>query len=125
MRRQFQGRRQLPLEVNGQTDGDLIPRESGRAQDYEVTLHSTLTYMSLVGISSWFSPSVKSPRRVTLGLVMTDCPAPITSSSSPLWRMAQLLAGMFKLEDENEDRMDRDEEAHTKEPQRTPALPCC
>jgi hypothetical protein len=73
----------LPLEVDRQADWHLITGEAADFVNGSQEMNETRTYMSFVGISNWFSPSVYRPRSVTLGLVMTDCPAARSSKSFP------------------------------------------
>lgn len=99
MRSKFERFGELPFEVDRQFDRYLVTGKA-KIRSFNVMnrcMKIRKTYMSLVGISNWFSPNVKRPRRVTLGLVITDWPAPRSSKSSPRCSIAQLLAGMFKL----------------------------
>lgn len=94
---EFQRFSELPFEVYRQADWNLVSGEAGYVLELHALEWVRQAYMSFVGISIWFSPRVYRPRRVTLGLVMTLCPAPNNSRSSPFWRIAQLLAGMLRL----------------------------
>jgi len=68
---ELEGFGQLPLEVYPQADWDLVAGKTTKLNIDEWSKQKR-TNMSFVGISIWFSPRVYIPRRVTLGLVITD-----------------------------------------------------